>query len=181
MSHQKIWTREIRPKTIIATGVFAVVLVVVLWIAGVDDGAMQILLVPLLFGLVSYGSYLSNPREGEVSLHHGAIVGGLLMLIFLPCVVCKHSYETRGTPLPSSLFEVVMLGLSLLFIVPLGAGIGAMTAVIGDVAVRASHSLIRKWLAKDVKVKQEDSRSDSTDDLFGWEDGWGEDYRESGK
>ena len=115
-----------------------------LWIAGVDGGAMKILLASLLFGLASYVSYLNDPRQGQVSLSQGGVVGGILMLVYFVVVVCKHSLETTGMLYPSSTLEVVLLVLSSLFFAIFSAGVGGMIAVIGDTVLRMTYTITRR-------------------------------------
>jgi len=129
---------------------------VTLWIAGVDGGAMKILLASLLFGLASYVSYLNDPRQGQVSLSQGGVVGGILMLVYFVVVVCKHSLETTGMLYPSSTLEVVLLVLSSLFFAIFSAGVGGMIAVIGDTVLRMTYTITRRWsLVRNEKSKRE--------------------------
>lgn len=133
--------RTIRPASLFLAGGVAVVLICGLWRAGVDAGAMKMLLGAVLFALVVFGAYVVDPVGGRVSFRRGYLVGGLTMLVVLPWVVCRHSYQTRGVPLPNSAFEVAMLGVSLAFAVPFGAAVGAMTGVIGGLAWRGITSV----------------------------------------
>ncbi len=164
---------ELRPATIFAIGLFAIVAISALWIAGVDGGAMKMLLASLVFSLTCYAAYVSDTSGGEVSYWRGYLVGGLTMLVFVPWVACKHSYETRGIPLPSSFFELLVLGIGLLIFVPFGAAVGAMTAVIGGRVLRAIGSLARRLSApKGGPGRRKTSKDASLDDPFEWGYRW---------
>lgn len=147
---------DISPKAIILVCTLAVVIVVALWIAGVDDVAMKILLASLLFGLAAYVSYLDDPRQGEVSLSQGAVGGGILMLLYFVVVVCRHSLETRGMLLPSSFVELALFLVSATFSTLFSAGVGAMIAVIGDSVLRTTHAMAHRWsMSKEGKSKRQ--------------------------
>ena len=135
--------RRVRPAPVFAIGLSAVALALALLIAGVDPGAMKMLLGGLLFGLIFYAAYLGDTVGGRVSLRRGYLVGGLTTLAVFSWFSCKNNYEKKGTPLPDSLNGVLAMGIGLLLFAPIGAVVGAMIGVIGGRVLRVVGSLVR--------------------------------------
>lgn len=90
------------PKAILAMLILAICSVSLLWLFGVDSGAIKILLGSLLFTLTTYVCYLLDPVGGMVSAERGYKVGGLSVLIWIPWVVVCSWIEAGGVPYPSS-------------------------------------------------------------------------------
>jgi hypothetical protein len=125
-----------RPRVVVTVGTLAALLVCALWLAGADGGAMKILLVSILYPLVAYLAYLSDPRGGMISARRGAIVGGLSLPLWAAWVVCRSSYERRGVPYPNTLGELFLSLFASVFLMGFGAGVGLMTGVIGGRVMR---------------------------------------------
>ena len=157
--------RELRPQAVFRAGGVALLLVVLLWLAGFDRGAMMMLIASLLFYLAVYGAYLSDPLGGRVSARRGALVGGLTALVWMPGVACQSSYQLTGSPFPNSLGEALGLVLTLVFfVIPFGASFGMMTGIIGGRVRRATSGFARAGRGKR-KPRQSDAAP--FDELFG--------------
>jgi hypothetical protein len=125
-----------RPRVVVTIGTLAALLVSALWLAGADGGAMKILLGAILYPLVAYLAYLSDPQGGVISARRGAMVGGLSLPLWVAWVVCKSSYERRGGPYPNTLGELFLSLLASVLFMGFGAGVGLMTGVIGGRVMR---------------------------------------------
>jgi hypothetical protein len=90
------------PRAILSILILVICSVSLLWLLGVDSGAMKILLESLLFTLTTFVCYLLDPMGGIVSAERGYKVGGLSVLIWIPWVVVRSWIETGGVPYPSS-------------------------------------------------------------------------------
>jgi hypothetical protein len=123
------------PGTILSILILANISVGLLWLLGVDRGAMMVLMVPLVFALTAFVCYLLDPVGGKTSAVRGYMVGGLSLVIWLPWVVVRSWIEKGELSHPYWAWCILpfFLVLGALF----GAAVGLMAGVIAGIALRA--------------------------------------------
>ena len=126
--------------------VLASVAVSLLWLVGVDRGAMMMLLGSLVFALTTFVCYLIDPVGGTESAKRGYFVGGLSALVWVPFVVVQAWIQKGdGSSLRSIWLSVLFIPFLVLFAL-FGAALGLMVSVIGGLLLRTIGAVVRAVL-----------------------------------
>jgi hypothetical protein len=126
--------------------VLASVAVSLLWLVGVDGGAMMILLGSLAFVLTTLVCYLIDPVGGEASAKRGYLVGGLSALVWVPWLVVQAWIAQGDGSSPRSIWLPVLFIPFLVICALFGAAVGSMVSVIGGLVLRTIGVVVRAVL-----------------------------------
>jgi hypothetical protein len=126
--------------------VLASVAVSLLWLVGVDRGAMMMLLGTLVFALTTFVCYLIDPVGGTESAKRGYIVGGLSALVWVPFVVVQTWIQKGDGSSPRSIWLQVLFIPFLVLCALFGAAVGLMVSVIGGLVLRTIGAVVRAVL-----------------------------------